>query len=138
MTNHFIHSGVCSSKNDIKILKSGTWIINKSDDNNCQNLEKKHPEQATNTEKCKINIENKICGVEGCKGWCDANAITAMTWCSKVFKAPQCQAGCALAVYAIQKGCHWCCDGQGFYKRCIEPFGYIVDYMEEPCDPYWD
>ncbi|WP_075884019.1 hypothetical protein [Candidatus Protochlamydia sp. W-9] len=33
-------------------------------------------------------IENKICGVEGCKGWCDANAITALAWCSKVLKLP--------------------------------------------------
>lgn len=65
-------------------------------------------------------------------------AIAGAGWCGKVFKILKCQTACGWAVYEIQQGCYWCCEGKGFYKRCIKPFEDIGKYIQAPCDPMWD
>lgn len=140
MTCYLVHSGICNSKNDIKMLKSGMWVVNKASKSRSQDCDETKVD-AFLCDACGealIDITSPQCGIDGCKVWCDANTITATAWCTKVFKTPHCQASCLLAVYGIQQGCYWCCEGGSVYKKCIKPFGQIVDYIKEPCDPYWD
>ncbi len=75
---------------------------------------------------------------EECKAWCDRMTVAGATWCGKIFKGVHCQIACRLALYEIQRGCYWCCEEEGFYKRCIKPFENIAKYIKEPCDPMWD
>jgi hypothetical protein len=138
MTCYYIHSGICNSKNDIKILNSGIWTINKTNENtcgSCQSSEKVCDACGQTITQVDKKVDNNV---EKCKAWCDANTIVATAWCTKTFKTPACQAACILAVYTIQKGCHCCCSNGDFYEKCIKPFGYITDYIKEPCDPLWD
>lgn len=135
MTCYLIHSGQCLSKKDIKIMKSGIWII------------KTH----CGCKSCKGILENERrcdhCGKkiihfdpkeENCREWCDKMSMAGSVWCSNTFKSIRCQIACGEAVSQIKKGCYWCCSGEGFYRNCIKPFEVILDYIKEPCDPYWD
>jgi hypothetical protein len=85
-----------------------------------------------------IRAQNAQEQIDKCNCWCDRMAIAGAGWCGKVFKTLKCQTACGLAVYQIQQGCFWCCEGEGFYKRCIKPFEDISKYIKEPCDPMWD
>ena len=136
ITCYFIHAGVCRSKSDIRMLKSRTCIIDKPlkvPFNEKEDIE---------TDRCdncgKSFKEGLQFSVEGCNSWCDANAIIASGWCGRVFKRPDCATACLAAVYMVQKGCYWCCSEGNFYKKCIEPFGSVVDFMDKPCQPYKD
>lgn len=141
MTCYFIHSGMCESKSNIKMLKSGICIVDKACDCGCQHCEERDSKdricdacgmtlRATNTA---INTRES-----NCKSYCDQGAIAGATWCGKVFKTWTCQTACGIAVYNIQQGCNWCCEGDGFYKRCVKPFEDILSRMGEGCDPAWD
>jgi tetratricopeptide (TPR) repeat protein len=137
MTCYFIHSGVCFSKNDIQKLSSGIWLVKK--DCSCKECN----EILNNDRLCDacgsiIQADSNKEKIETCKGWCDRMAVAGASWCAKVFKTLKCQTACALAVYQIQQGCYWCCEGEGFYKRCIKPFEDIGKYIQAPCDPMWD
>ena len=129
MTCYFIHSGTCLSKNDIQILTSGIWLVKKSC--NCKNCN----EIMSNDRFCDacgsiIRAQNPQEQIDTCKGWCDRMAIVGAGWCGKVFKTLKCQTACGWAVYEIQQGCYWCCEGEGFYKRCIKPFEDIGKYIK--------
>lgn len=137
MTCYFIHSGVCLSKNDIQKLNSGIWLIKK--ECGCQNCK----DILTGDRLCDacgamITAQNNREQIDACNGWCDRMAIAGAGWCGKTFKTLKCQTACGWAVYEIQQGCYWCCDGEGFYKRCIKPFEDIGKYIQAPCDPMWD
>lgn len=139
MTCYFIHSGMCESKNDIKILDSNIWIIKKACDCGCNECEEKNQtDRVCDACGAIIYSQNNQQKIEECKGWCDRMAIASSAWCGKVFKDIRCQAACAIAVYELQQGCYWCCNGEGFYKKCIKPFENICQYIKEPCDPAWD
>jgi hypothetical protein len=138
MTSYFIDSGMCESKDDIQMLNSGIWLIRRKGDCGCNKDEEKsrldnnfNPYIAGS----KINRHEQR---DSCRAWCDRMAIAGAGWCGKVFKRLDCQTACGWAVYEIQQGCYWCCDGEGFYKRCIKPFENIADYIQAPCDPMWD
>lgn len=137
MTCYFIHSGICLSKNDIQKLKSGIWIVKK-------NCGCKTCDDILNSDRlCDacgsiIRAQNTKEKIDSCKGWCDRMAIAGAGWCGKSFKKLLCQTACGWAVYEIQQGCYWCCEGDGFYKRCVKPFEDIGRYMKTPCDPEWD
>lgn len=132
MTSYFVESGICTSENDIQVLNSGIWLIKRINDCGC------NQEQTLDVNNRVVLKANSPQEIDSCRGWCDRMAIAGATWCSKVFKRLDCQSACAIAVYQIQKGCYWCCDGEGFYKRCIKPFENIADYIKAPCDPMWD
>ena len=140
MTCYFIHSGMCKSKNDIKMLKSGICLIDRADDSDCESCVEGDTEDRV-CDACGFVIKpisENCLTVEGCKGWCDRTAVLGGSWCGKVFSRLRCQALCALAVYELQQGCYWCCEGGGFYKRCIKPFEDILAQIGEGCDPAWD
>lgn len=140
MTCYFIHSGMCRSKKDIKILKSGIWLVDRAANCGCNDQKE-------------IDSENSICdacgavlgaktgdndSVGNCKVWCDRATVAGGTYCGRVFKSGWCQSFCAVAVYELQKGCYWCCENGDFYKRCVKPFENILAQMGEGCDPAWD
>lgn len=141
LTCYFIHSGFCGSKNNVHMMKSGICIVDK-DCNDGEVVNESESQVERICDACGQTlgaITSPQCVViDGCTSWCDANTIIATAWCSKVFKAPHCQAACYAAVYVIQKGCYWCCEGGNIYQKCLKPFERIVDYMQAPCDPYWD
>ncbi len=137
MTCYYIHSGQCLSKKDIKILKSGTWIINtQCGCESCKGI--------LSSERCCDHCGAKLSAmgvdprVENCCNVCDHMAIAGAAWCSNHFRFLRCQVACGLAVEQIKKGCYWCCRGDGFYENCIKPFECILDYIKQPCDPQFD
>lgn len=133
---YFIHSGICNSKQDIQIMDSKICIVNKTGENNDTYADQ--PQQNRLCDNCgKIIIKKNNC-IDSCNAGCDANAVVASGWCGRVFKRADCLTACLAAVYAIQKGCYWCCSDGNFYEKCIAPFANITDYMKIPCDPYWD
>lgn len=137
MTCYFIHSGICFSKDDIQTLNSGIWIIKKNC--GCQKcIEILNNDRICDACGSMIRVQNTQAKIDDCKGWCDRLAIAGAAWCGKAFKTFRCQAACGLAVHEIQQGCYWCCEGDGFYKRCVKPFEEIGKYIQAPCDPMWD
>lgn len=127
VSNFFINAGFCQSINDIKILNSGIWIIEREDKGPCEcDTGKFNP----------IEIDTKP---TNCLEWCDYFAIAGAAWCTKAFKRYDCQVGCLAAVEMIKRNiCYRCCRDGGIYKNCIKPFEDIVSYMGNPCDPMWD
>lgn len=140
ITCYFIHSGICKSKDNVHMMKSGICIIDKNCDCGCEEEEDTNQNEKICDACGEIYgvVTSPQCTIDGCKSWCDANTIVGTAWCSKVFKAPHCQAACYAAVYVIQQGCYWCCEGGNIYKKCLKPFERIVDYIQAPCDPLWD
>lgn len=137
MTCYFIHSGVCLSKNDIQRLSSGIWLVKKNGGcNDCQGI--LNSDRMCDACGSILRMQNTQDKIDVCNKWCDRMAIAGTGWCGKVFKTLKCQIPCAWAVYEIQQGCHWCCDGDGFYKRCVQPFENIGKYIHDPCEPFWD
>lgn len=129
-----LSSEICESENDIIELESGIMIAKrKTVDCGCGCQDTK---QAVGPQK--VNKLNNQKNIDNCKYWCDKCALGRIAWCAKVFKRWDCQTGCIFAVDLIKDGCHWCCSGGNFYKKCVEPFEDIVSYIEQPCDPYWD
>ena len=124
ITQFLIYSGTCNTRDDVKFLSSDICIVNQF----CQ--------------QCKYAAKIEQRTIEGCKSWCDANTIAAATWCSTKFRDPRCIGACNLAVFGIQKGCHWCCNEGAFYDKCVKPFadilGEMSKYIQSPCDPAWD
>jgi hypothetical protein len=126
MTNFFVGSGICEKESDVKILKSNIMIVKRK--------------------KCakgvKCDCFNPKTGSrdaqETCEWYCDFTANAGHTYCAKTFKTNKCVAACCAAVDYIKKKCYWCCAGGEFYNNCIKPFEFILDYIKEPCDPYWD
>lgn len=89
MTCYFVNSGICNSKDDIKMLKSGICIVNKvcegsADESSIEaSFEEKdcdHCEKESNV------LEGIQANVEGCNSWCDRFAIAGATWCANTFK----------------------------------------------------
>lgn len=142
MTCYFIHSGICKSKKDVHMLKSGTCIVDKNCGCGCKEMEEGLEQQQQKVcDACGETIstlKNPQCAFDGCKMWCDANTLTCTAWCGKAFKSAPCYAACLGAVYLVQQGCYWCCEGGNYYEKCVKPFGHVTDYIKEPCDPYWD
>ncbi len=140
MTCYFIHSGMCESKEDIKMLKSGIWLIERASDCGCKNCKEKNQEDRI-CDACGAvvhAIARDKTNDDSCRAWCDRAAVGAGTWCGKVFKSGRCQAICAVTVYELQQGCYWCCEDGNFYKKCVKPFENILAQMGQTCDPAWD
>lgn len=139
MTCYFIHNGMCQSKNDIKVLNPNIWIIKRS----CKCDNNNSSASQISSEKCdacgiELKFENTPGKIADCKIWCDRLAVVASGWCAHTFSTFRCQTACIWAVNEIKLGCYWCCEGAGFYKRCVEPFSDVAKYIKEPCDPAWD
>lgn len=126
MTTYFIGSGICEKESDIQILKSNIMIVKR----------KKCPKGV----KCDcFNPKSgSMQAQENCEWYCDFTSNAGHAYCARTFKTGKCVAACCAAVDYIRKKCYWCCAGGEFYKNCIEPFEFILDYIKEPCDPYWD
>lgn len=125
---YFLMTGLCNDLEDVKFLPSGVCIVTRTSDCLCRRTSNPRVEQRT---------------IEGCKNWCDISAVGGMTWCSKAFASNgYCLLACNTAVYALQKGCHWCCQDGAFYEKCAAPFADILSamspYIKTPCDPMWD
>lgn len=125
---YFLMTGLCNDLDDVKFSPSGVCIVTKSSDCLCKRTAGPRVEERT---------------IEGCKNWCDLSALGGMTWCSRAFVANgYCLLACNTAVYALQKGCHWCCQEGAFYEKCAAPFADILSamspYIRTPCDPMWD
>lgn len=136
MTCYFIHTGACDSKEDIQILNSGIWLIKRKGCNECE--EEIQIENVCDSCGALLGKPNTKEEIEDCRKWCDRMAIAGAAWCGKTYNGLICQSACGWAVYEIQQGCYWCCDGEGFYRRCIKPFEEIAKYIQAPCDPMWD
>lgn len=73
---------------------------------------------------------------ENCQYWCNRVTDGALLMCGNRFKKLRCQWLCVEVVEALRSACYWCCEGEGFYKRCVKPF---EDFLQQvPCDPLWD
>jgi hypothetical protein len=136
MTCYFIHSGMCNSKKDIKMLKSGICLVDRACDCECENLDSK--DRRCDACGAVIQAVTKNNSEASCRSWCDRATIAGGTWCGRVFKSGRCQGFCALVVYELQQGCYWCCEGGKFYKTCVKPFEDILAQMGQGCDPAWD
>lgn len=132
VSKFIIQAGYCKSINDIKMLDSGNWIIERVGKCNCES----NP-QGFKDISIQAHTEQRP---SSCHEWCDYFAIAGSAWCAKVFKRYDCQVGCLAAVEMIKKRiCYPCCANGDFYKTCIKPFEDIVSYMDiAKCDPYWD
>lgn len=129
VSNFVIKAGYCNSDSNIRILDSGTMIIDRTDKCDCG---------------CKNNENNVILNYanekpSSCIEWCDYFTIGAATWCGKAFKSYGCQVACLSAVEMIRRRiCYPCCREDNFYRTCIQPFSDIAPYIQAPCDPMWD
>ena len=140
--SYLIHSGICENDEAIQMLSSGICIAKKKCNCGCKDLleqnindvEKRSEESLDFVKNSRLNEDGKC---EECKRWCDKMAVAGATWCGR-FRTYKCQAACVVAVDFLKEGCYWCCEGEGFYKRCIKPFEDISDYIQAPFDPMWD
>lgn len=126
MTSYFVGSGICEKESDVEILKSNIMIIKRKKCPKGVSCDCFRPQSG-----CKEDQEN-------CEWYCDYLGHSGDAYCGRTFKSIKCIAACTSAVDYIKKGCYWCCRRGEFYKNCIEPYKFILDYIKEPCDPYWD
>lgn len=141
VSEFIVRAGYCKGVNDIMILDSGNWIIERTD--KCKCSESK--EQAFKGVSIRLTRDTRPGTCEDkrpstCEEWCDYFAIAGTAWCAKVFKRYDCQVGCLAAVEMIKRHiCYPCCTSGDFYKTCIKPFEDILSHMDiAKCDPYWD
>lgn len=124
MSAYFLHAGICETQSDIQILKSRIMIV-----------KKKKCDKGVN---CTCANKKTLSSDMTCHDYCDYMATAGHVFCAGQFKSLRCITGCSWAVDYLRKKCYWCCRNGEFYKNCIEPFAFILDYIKEPCDPYWD
>lgn len=112
---------LCKREGDVIFTNNGICMVKRSDENRaCQVVGR-------------INQSNNE---QNCKYWCDRIANTALMVCSSRFSGIMCITACSQIVESLRQGCFWCCEGEGFYERCVKPF---EDYLiRVPCDPEWD
>lgn len=127
MTNYFVKSGICEKEQDIQILKSNIMIVKK----------KKCPKGINCNCIGKSTLSNPT-KQQNCEWYCDKAATAGHAFCGAKFKSIRCIVACSGAVDYLNDKCYWCCSDGDFYKNCIKPFEFILDYIKEPCDPYWD
>lgn len=128
MSNFAVRAGYCKSVSDIKMLNSGTWIIERTDTCDCG--------CGKSFKGLSLSSSNEP---GSCVEWCDYCAIAGSAWCAKIFKRYDCQVGCLSAVELIKRHiCYPCCRSRNFYETCVKPFEDILAHMGNRCDPYWD
>lgn len=138
MTCFFIHSGICKSKDDIKMLDSGICIIKKSCSCGCKECEDK-AQQEKECDACGEHLKRSL---DLCTGACDTAVIPSTNWCAKTFASWQCKTACYAAIVTMQQTCHYCCSEGNPYKKCVLPFKNlaqsVLSIIGEGCDPMWD
>lgn len=139
ITGYVVDVGMCSSKEDVKFLKSDICIIKRAKICDC-GCDKQGGSGTAN-----LNIDKnfdlgngKNLGAFDCRNNCDNVAIGAQGMCYKWFKGLICTTGCLVAVETCRKLCNGCCSRGSFYESCVAPFKRIQEYIKEPCDPAWD
>jgi tetratricopeptide (TPR) repeat protein len=107
----FINSGICRNEDDVKMLSSDIYIVNKH-----------------------VGLNMQL--IEACKRWCDASAVAAIAWCANYPELRLIKA-CNSAVFEIQNDCRTCCQNGYSQDICAFPFGNIVavmqKYLKAPC-----
>lgn len=137
-----IHMDICTSKEDITFTETGMCLVKKKCHCGCAKCEENEVIRQKPCADCGFILEptesdDFQANTEAeCKFWCNRIANTCLAVCTSRFKNPACQSLCIEVVEALRKGCHWCCGGDGFYKKCVEPFQNYL--LQVPCDPMWD
>lgn len=75
MKCYFIHTGICNSKSDIKVLKSGILIVDNANDCEC-----KEDDSERVCDECGVtlgSLKKTDYSFDKCKAFCDANTIVA-------------------------------------------------------------
>jgi hypothetical protein len=107
--------GVCKGSEDVVFGPSGNcWV---------KMREFSEPCCADCGEERRIDLVANA-NVASCKERCSALAISAGLGCN-FCPTPFAKAGCAAAVAGLLKTCSWCCEGSGFYERCLKYLQYF-------------
>ena len=131
LVNYFIHAGLCNSEEDFKIISPDICIVKKA----AYKLD-----DISEGASCACSASsNKQLGrtnlvLQGCRNWCDDNAISAISWCSNYPTLCLINA-CNSAVLEIQTNCRNCCLNGLSQDLCAAPFGDIVAYMQKYLPP---
>lgn len=138
-----IHLDICKSKEDILFTDTGVCLVKRKCQCGCEKSEKENEYEKENGKSC------NCCGeiimftpplaaknTTNCKYWCDRVAQSAFVMCGGMFKTVTCKLICTGVVETLKEGCHWCCGGSGFYRKCVQPFEDFIKQV--PCDPQFD
>jgi hypothetical protein len=120
--NVLVQTDICDKVEDVTFTNMGVCIVKRKCHSGCK---------CTQEKNARVNHDE-----ETCKYWCDRVGNAAMILCGNKFKTIRCQWLCTEVVEALKKGCYWCCEGDGFYKKCVKPFEDVISQV--PCDPLWD
>lgn len=124
-SSFLIVSGYCQSEENIKMLSSGIWIVDRNE--NCAECNPFSNQEMVNQPP------------KACYDMCDHFAVAGSAFCAKTFKSWGCQLLCLNAVELIRKQiCYPCCDSGDFWQKCVKPFEKILEHVGNRCDPAWD
>lgn len=110
LTEFFVRSGLCESKDDVNMISSDTCIVKK--------------------DVSKILERRRENQIVSCRLWCDANAQAAIAWCVN-YPVLCLVNGCNSAVFEIQTICKSCCNSGFDQELCSAPFGDILTVMQK-------
>jgi tetratricopeptide (TPR) repeat protein len=139
-----IHFDLCKSKEDIVFTNLGVCLVKRTCLYDSEKLKQDHQYEQNNDQSfgC-CGGTNRMPAmlvaagnIGDCKYWCDRVSQSAFVMCGSVFKTLSCKLICSGFVETLKEGCYWCCEGDGFYKKCVKPFEEFI--LQVPCDPQFD
>ena len=139
-----IHMDICKAKEDVVFTRTGVCLVKRRCQCGCEKSKQEQIFEQEHGKQCNSCGETIRLGMaryankrdDDCKYWCDRLAQTAFVLCGTTFATLRCKIYCTALVEAIKEGCHWCCEGGEFYKKCVEPYAQYI--FQVPCDPQFD